>query len=282
MNISEVELKTGITKQNIRFYEKKGLLHPKRNEENSYREYTDEDVETLIRIKIFRKLDLPIEDIRRIFEGDDKNAILNCHLEYLLHKKSDLDAAISMCRFMLHMQSDSMDIGMLNRKMEDMERKGGHFMAIISDYKKIAKAEGKKQFSFSPDNMALTPQEFTEALCRYGEENHLNLVVTEEGMYPKFEIDGLEYEAQREFGRFGAVIRCNMTHPELIDEDNSDIPEKSRRIYRAAYRLILNFAIPVGLFVYFCFGCRNFMLAVYMELIYMAIFYFWFRNFRIR
>ena len=39
MNISEVELKTGITKQNIRLYEKKGLLHPRRNKENSYREY---------------------------------------------------------------------------------------------------------------------------------------------------------------------------------------------------------------------------------------------------
>ncbi len=28
MNINELERLTGITKQNIRFYEKKGLLHP--------------------------------------------------------------------------------------------------------------------------------------------------------------------------------------------------------------------------------------------------------------
>ena len=39
MNIQELEKKTGITKQNIRFYERKELLHPNRNTANNYREY---------------------------------------------------------------------------------------------------------------------------------------------------------------------------------------------------------------------------------------------------
>ncbi|MDE7318096.1 MAG: MerR family transcriptional regulator, partial [Lachnospiraceae bacterium] len=43
MNIQELEKRTGITKQNIRFYERKGLLCPKRNTANNYREYTEED-----------------------------------------------------------------------------------------------------------------------------------------------------------------------------------------------------------------------------------------------
>ena len=34
MNIKDVEKATGISKQNIRFYEKSGLLQPRRNEEN--------------------------------------------------------------------------------------------------------------------------------------------------------------------------------------------------------------------------------------------------------
>lgn len=38
MNIKEVEKVTGISSQNIRFYEKSGLVHPVRNEENGYRE----------------------------------------------------------------------------------------------------------------------------------------------------------------------------------------------------------------------------------------------------
>ena len=35
MNINELERLTGITKQNIRFYEKKELLHPVRNTVNN-------------------------------------------------------------------------------------------------------------------------------------------------------------------------------------------------------------------------------------------------------
>ena len=71
MQICEVETKTGITRQNIRFYEKKGLLCPGRNEENHYRDYTDDDVALLLQIKILRRLNLPIEDIRRILNGEE-------------------------------------------------------------------------------------------------------------------------------------------------------------------------------------------------------------------
>lgn len=282
MNISEVELRTGITKQNIRFYEKKGLLTPKRNEENSYREYTESDVELLNLVKILRKLDLPIEDIRKIIDGEDTTPIIARHLDFLLDKKNDLEAAIAMCRFIIQKGADSMDTGMLLRKMDSMEKKGGRFMAILDDYKKVARTEAKRTFSFAPENMALTPQEFTESLCKYGAENNLNLVVTEEGMYPKFEIDGLEYEAFREFGRFGAVITCKVTHPELLKEEYKDIPEKSSSILRNIYWGIFHFAVPVVLFIYFCFVSKNFWLAVYMEILYVCFIRFAFKNFHLR
>ena len=38
VKINEVEALVGITKKNIRFYEEKGLLTPRRNSENGYRE----------------------------------------------------------------------------------------------------------------------------------------------------------------------------------------------------------------------------------------------------
>lgn len=88
MNIKDVETLTGITKQNIRFYEKKGLLTPERNQENSYREYSDADVERLKRIKILRRIDVPIEQIRRILEGEDHRGILKAHLSFLTEKKA--------------------------------------------------------------------------------------------------------------------------------------------------------------------------------------------------
>lgn len=84
-----------------------------------------------------------------------------------------------------------------------------------------------------PDNMALKPEQFTEALLMYGKENNLNLVITKEGMYPVFEIDGVEYTAVRTFGRFGATIHCRMTHPEELEKEFSSISVKRRKWFRA-------------------------------------------------
>ena len=69
-SIKEAEQITGITTQNIRYYEKQKLLTPKRNHGNSYREYSDEDINRLKMIRLFRSLDMPIGDIRRMFDGD--------------------------------------------------------------------------------------------------------------------------------------------------------------------------------------------------------------------
>lgn len=67
MKIGEAAKCTGLSISNIRFYEKKKLLDPKRDDENQYRDYTPEDIERLKKIVIFRKLDIPIETIQAIF-----------------------------------------------------------------------------------------------------------------------------------------------------------------------------------------------------------------------
>ena len=70
MKINEVEQQVNITKKNIRFYEQQGLLNPRRNTENGYRDYSKEDVDELKKIKLLRKLSLPLEEIRKIQKGD--------------------------------------------------------------------------------------------------------------------------------------------------------------------------------------------------------------------
>ena len=47
VTIKEAEMQTGITKQNIRYYEKIGLLQPSREQENKYRNYSEEDIRRL-------------------------------------------------------------------------------------------------------------------------------------------------------------------------------------------------------------------------------------------
>lgn len=69
MKIKEVEKQIGITRANIRYYEKEGLLAPPRNQENNYREYTKEDIQCLERIKILRALGISIAEIKQLNNG---------------------------------------------------------------------------------------------------------------------------------------------------------------------------------------------------------------------
>ncbi len=41
MTIKEVEEQTGLTRSNIRFYEKEKLIEPSRNDKNGYRDYSE-------------------------------------------------------------------------------------------------------------------------------------------------------------------------------------------------------------------------------------------------
>ena len=69
VTIKEAELLTGITRQNIRYYEKMGLIYPSREKENQYRKYNKDDIRRLKLIYMFRKLDMPLEEIQQILDG---------------------------------------------------------------------------------------------------------------------------------------------------------------------------------------------------------------------
>ena len=229
MNINELERLTGITKQNIRFYEKKELLHPVRNTVNNYREYTDEDLTRLKTIKLLRKLDFSLEDIRKILSKEASlHSVLEEHLEELKKRQQELSACIDVCMDLLDTEIESLNLDETLGKKDRMEQKGGKFMSIIEDYKRFVVAENKRRFSFKPDTMVQNPQEFTEALMHYADENNLKLVLTKGGMYPNFELDGVEYTAHRAFDRFGATIHCTMVHPE---EAGADEISPGRKIF---------------------------------------------------
>ena len=67
--IKELAEKTGVIPNAIRFYEKKGLLHPKRTESN-YRMYGTEDVARLEQILLYRRMGFSIGDIKELLEKD--------------------------------------------------------------------------------------------------------------------------------------------------------------------------------------------------------------------
>lgn len=253
MEIKRAEEATGISRQNIRFYEKQGLLHPARNKRNSYREYSEEDILRLKQIRLFRKLGMPIEEIRRLLDGEeDFRLALQEQERRLAAEEENLKASRQFIRKIHAASLEEMDVDYYLRTMEEEEKRGAVFGKFAGDYKKTALAETKRSFGFHPDTMCGTPQEFTLELCKYANENDLDLVITKEGMTPEFTIDGIEHTAYRSSGRFGISIHCEMKHPE--DYIPPDMPEdrydRVRRIYRIVNVCFLLLIIVGGVYTW--------------------------------
>ena len=101
LKINEVEALVGITKKNIRFYEEKGLLSPSRNSENGYRDYGEEEVAVLRRIKLMRKLGVPIDEIRRMQEGAQTVGDgMRRHLITLERERQNLEESVRLCELL--------------------------------------------------------------------------------------------------------------------------------------------------------------------------------------
>ncbi len=99
MNIKEIEERSGLTRANIRYYEQEGLLAPARRE-NKYRDYSEEDLETLLRIALLRSLGFSLEEIRRLQSGEadfaaamrERSAALESEGQRLLTARNVCDA----------------------------------------------------------------------------------------------------------------------------------------------------------------------------------------------
>lgn len=243
-NIKEAEQLTGISSQNIRYYEKQGLICPARNEDNSYREYSDNDIERLKLIRLFRKLGMSIEELRRLLNGEvDLRSAVEMQEKRLESQRNELNNALDFCKKIHEAQLADFGVDRYLQQMEEDERSGSVFMQFINDYKEIVRSEAVREFSFMPDTRCDTPDEFEEALLKYAAENKARISFSRKGMSPDFFMDGIEYHAYRTSGRYGIVVHCEMKHPE--DYIPKGMSSKKYRLYR----ILSVAALPLLLFL---------------------------------
>lgn len=160
MTIKEAEKKLGIPRASIRFYEKEGLIAPKR-EENGYREYSDEDVATLRKVVLFRKLGLSVSDIEDILDGSLvlKDALID-NVAKLEEQISELNGALEMSKTIIKEHPDiaQFDEDYYWEAFRKEEAHGSRFMdiakdiagyqkSVFLDYYGLSDSEGKLKVS---------------------------------------------------------------------------------------------------------------------------------------
>ena len=149
MKINEVEAQVGITKKNIRFYEEQGLLSPRRNSENGYRDYGEAEVAILRQIKLMRKLGVPLEEIRRMQAGGTVADGMRRHLVTLEREKRNLQEASRLCELLRDREVplSELDAGSVLAEMEQLEQAGAAFQFLpVNAYGIYAAAYEEKDF----------------------------------------------------------------------------------------------------------------------------------------
>ncbi len=131
MKINEVETLVGITKKNIRFYEKEGLLAPGRDSGNGYRNYDEKDVAALKQVKLLRKLGVPLEEIRRMQGGTlTVSDGMARHRILLERERRSMEQAAVLCGELKECGETfaALDADRYLARMEVMEEEGTNFM----------------------------------------------------------------------------------------------------------------------------------------------------------
>jgi len=95
--VKQLSQLAGVTPRTLHHYDAIGLLKPSRVGDNGYRYYGEESLLRLQQILLYRELDLPLEDIRRIMGRRDFDVLgaLQSHKEALQKQAARIDRLLS-------------------------------------------------------------------------------------------------------------------------------------------------------------------------------------------
>lgn len=136
MKIKELENLLSISRSNIRFYEKQGLFSPERKD-NNYREYTEQDIEVLKKIIVFRKMGFTVEEIKLIQNNKlpFTEAITNAK-QRIENEIEQLNGSLKLIKQVAQKNSsfDEFDIEEHWNTIIESEKSGEKFIDIYKDF----------------------------------------------------------------------------------------------------------------------------------------------------
>lgn len=156
MRIGEIAEITGLSISNIRFYEKKGLIGPNRDPDSKYRNYSEEDLKQLQKIILYRKMDLSVEAISSILEGEiSLEETLENQLKELRMKQEMLQGSIDLCQKIIDDKAfDNMNVVYYIDYVKEEEAKGklfanvDEFLSDFTNFTQFDRIMGGSRFGF--------------------------------------------------------------------------------------------------------------------------------------
>ena len=147
MTVCEVSKLTGVSIRALQYYDEIGLLPPARYTEAKYRLYDDAALERLQQILLFRELEFPLKEIKRILENPafDRNKALEQQIELLTLKREHIDNLIRMARTVKLAGGISMDFDAFDKKeLEEYAAQARKAWGATPEYQEFEQKNGGK------------------------------------------------------------------------------------------------------------------------------------------
>lgn len=167
MTVNEVSKLTGVSIRTLQYYDKIGLLHPTGHTESGYRLYDDTALEMLQQILLFRELQFPLRDIRKIVSSPDfdRNKALEQQIELLTLKKEHLENLIRFARGIKGIGVRYMNFSAFDTtKIDEYASRAKEQWGKTAEYKEFA----EKSKNWSKEDEKQIMEEFMQIFAQFG------------------------------------------------------------------------------------------------------------------
>ncbi len=171
MNIGDLSARSHVSIRTLRHYDKIGLLRPSAVTEAGYRQYDESALERLYIIRLFRELEFPLADIRRILGAPDFDPIdaLEKQITLLTMRREHLDNLILMARGLKLTGVKNVDFSAFDtRKIDDYAAQAKAAWGKTSTWQEY-ESRGK-----SPAAEQQAGQQLMEMLAAFGQRRHID------------------------------------------------------------------------------------------------------------
>ena len=125
MTVNEVSRLTGVSVRTLQYYDRIGLLPPAARTEAGYRLYDEETLGVLREILLYRELEFPLSDIKKILFSPsyDRREALHEQEKLLEMKKRHIEDLIALTREIAQSGGNNMDFSAFDTsKMDEYAR----------------------------------------------------------------------------------------------------------------------------------------------------------------
>mgnify|MGYP002583151457 FL=1 len=183
MTVNEVSKLTGVSIRTLQYYDTIGLLLPTEYTAAGYRLYDDTALERLQQILLFKELEFPLKEIKKIMDAPnfDRKRALEQQIEMLTMKKEHLEDLIDFARKIRTTGVNKMDFNVFDTtKMDEYAEKAKEQWGQTKEYKEYeekAAGQSAEEQKIAWQNLMLIFVEFGKMTDKKSEDVEVQLEV---------------------------------------------------------------------------------------------------------